>query len=136
MHAKYDVSISYGSKVIAKVKVDNRQTNRQTDKQDTNHSIRGHENWCKFGECSTNNRFCHICLLFLPYHGHSPVKCRSRTKPNTASVDHIKVSSWYIYRLGECITNRYCIDIDLTFSSRQKSLKREIQVKDINHYVT
>ena len=33
MHAKYEVSISYGSKVIAKVKVDNRQTNRQTDKQ-------------------------------------------------------------------------------------------------------
>ena len=37
MHAKYKVSISYGSKVIAKVKVDNRQTdkqtNRQTDKQ-------------------------------------------------------------------------------------------------------
>ena len=33
MHAKYEVSISYGSKVIAKVKVDNRQTNRQADKQ-------------------------------------------------------------------------------------------------------
>ena len=29
MHAKYEVSISYGSKVIAKVKVDNRQTDRQ-----------------------------------------------------------------------------------------------------------
>ena len=28
MHTKYEVSISYGSKVIAKVKVDNRQTNR------------------------------------------------------------------------------------------------------------
>ena len=26
-------SISYGSKVIAKVKVDNRQTNKQTNKQ-------------------------------------------------------------------------------------------------------
>ena len=39
MHAKYiyEVSISYGfKKVIAKVKVDNRQTNRQTDKQDKN----------------------------------------------------------------------------------------------------
>ena len=36
MHAKYEVSISYGSKVIAKVKVDNRQTHRQTDKQDKN----------------------------------------------------------------------------------------------------
>ena len=33
MHAKYEVSISYGSKVIAKVKVDNRQTDRQTNKQ-------------------------------------------------------------------------------------------------------
>ena len=36
MNAKYKVSISYGSKVIAKVKVDNRQTDRQTDKQDKN----------------------------------------------------------------------------------------------------
>ena len=33
MHAKYEVSISYGSKVIAKVKVDNRQTDRQTNRQ-------------------------------------------------------------------------------------------------------
>ena len=32
MYAKYEVSIFYGSKVIAKVKVDN----RQTDKQDKN----------------------------------------------------------------------------------------------------
>ena len=50
MHAKYEVSISYGSKVIAKVKVDNRQTNRQTNKQTgqkqyaPDHSIRGHKN--------------------------------------------------------------------------------------------
>ena len=36
MHAKYEVSISYGSKVIAKVKVDNRQTDKQTDRQDKN----------------------------------------------------------------------------------------------------
>ena len=34
MHAKYEVSISYGSKVIAKVKVDNRHW--QTDRQDKN----------------------------------------------------------------------------------------------------
>ena len=42
MHAKYAVPISYGSKVIAKVKVDNRQTDKpadrhvykQTDRQD------------------------------------------------------------------------------------------------------
>ena len=49
MHAKYEVCISYGSKVIAKVKVDNRQTNRQTNKQTgqkqyaPDHSIRGHK---------------------------------------------------------------------------------------------
>ena len=35
MHAKYEVSISCGSKVIAKVKVDN----RQTDKQDRTKTI-------------------------------------------------------------------------------------------------
>ena len=32
MHVKYEVSISYGSKVIAKVKVDD--TDKQTDRQD------------------------------------------------------------------------------------------------------
>ena len=36
MHAKYEVSISYGSIVIAKVKVDNRQTDKQTDREDKN----------------------------------------------------------------------------------------------------
>ena len=36
MHAKYEVSISNGSKVIANVKVDNRQTDRQTNRQDKN----------------------------------------------------------------------------------------------------
>ena len=36
MHAKYEVSTSYNSKVIANVKVDNRQTNKQTDRQDKN----------------------------------------------------------------------------------------------------
>ena len=30
MHSKYEVSIFYGSKVIAKVKVDHRQTDKQT----------------------------------------------------------------------------------------------------------
>ena len=36
MHPKYEVSISYGSKVIAKVKVDHRQTDKETDRQDKN----------------------------------------------------------------------------------------------------
>ena len=35
MHANYKVSISYGSKVIAKVKVDNRQVYRQADRTKT-----------------------------------------------------------------------------------------------------
>ena len=35
MHAKYEVSISYGLKVIAKGKVD-KQTGKQTDRQDKN----------------------------------------------------------------------------------------------------
>ena len=41
MHAKYEVSISYSSNVIVKVKVDNRQTNRQTGQKQyaRNHSI-------------------------------------------------------------------------------------------------
>ena len=34
MQAKYKVFIPYGSKVIAKVKVDNRQANKQTDSRD------------------------------------------------------------------------------------------------------
>ena len=33
MHAIYEISVSYGSKVIAKVKVDNRQINKQTGRQ-------------------------------------------------------------------------------------------------------
>ena len=39
MYAKNEVSISYGSKVIVKVKVDNRQTNKQTDRQDKNNML-------------------------------------------------------------------------------------------------
>ena len=31
MYAKYEVSVSYGSKVIVKVKADNRPTDRQTE---------------------------------------------------------------------------------------------------------
>ena len=46
MYAKYEVSISYGSKVIANVTFDNRQTNRQTGQKQfaPDHSIRGHKN--------------------------------------------------------------------------------------------
>ena len=45
MHSKYEVSISYGSKVIANVKVDNRQTNKQTGQKQyaPDHSIQGHK---------------------------------------------------------------------------------------------
>ena len=63
MHAKYEVSISYDSKVIAKVKVDNRQTDKQTDRQTDrqtgqkqyvpDHSIRGHK-------IVKGNKFCLI----------------------------------------------------------------------------
>ena len=33
MHAKYEDFISYGSKVIAKVKIDNRHIDKQTNRQ-------------------------------------------------------------------------------------------------------
>ena len=41
MHAKYEVSISYGSKVVTKVKVDTRQTGQKQYAPD--HAIRGHK---------------------------------------------------------------------------------------------
>ena len=44
MHAKYEVSISNGSKVIAKVKVDNRQTDRQTNRQTNRQTDREDKN--------------------------------------------------------------------------------------------
>ena len=44
MHAKYEVSISYSSKVIAKVKVDNRQAEKQTKKQTDRSFDPGHKN--------------------------------------------------------------------------------------------
>ena len=45
MHAKYEVPISYSSKVMAKVKVDNRQTNKQTGQNQyaQDHSNRRHK---------------------------------------------------------------------------------------------
>ena len=47
MHAKYEVSTSNGSKVIANVKVDNRQTNKQAGQKQyaPDHSIRGHKKY-------------------------------------------------------------------------------------------
>ena len=47
MHAKYEVSISYSSKVIAKVKADNTQTNRQTNKQTDRQTDRTNIAVCK-----------------------------------------------------------------------------------------
>ena len=44
MHAKYKVSISSGSKVSAKVKVDNRQAHRQDKKVYPGHSTGGINN--------------------------------------------------------------------------------------------
>ena len=45
MRTKYEVSTSNGSKVIANVKVENRQTNKQTGQKQyaPDHSIRGHK---------------------------------------------------------------------------------------------
>ena len=44
MHAKYEVSTFRGSKVIANVKVDNRQTNKQTDRQTNKQTDRQDKN--------------------------------------------------------------------------------------------
>ena len=67
MHAKYEVSISNFSKVIAKVKVDNRQIDRLTDRQTgqkqyaPDHSIRGHENvW--YGTVSFQITSCYVSI--------------------------------------------------------------------------
>ena len=56
MHAKYEVSITYGSKVVAKVEVDNRQTDKRQDKNNMppDHSIRGHKNLKTFREFKTH----------------------------------------------------------------------------------
>ena len=57
MYAKYEVSIPYGLKGIARVKIDNRQKNKQTERQTykqiyqkqcaPDHSIQGHKNVLK-----------------------------------------------------------------------------------------
>ena len=49
MHTKYELSTFNGSKVIANVKVDNRQTNKQTEQKQyaPDHSIQGHKNSSK-----------------------------------------------------------------------------------------
>ena len=61
MHAKYEVSISYGSKVIAKVKVDNRQTGQKQYAPD--HSIRGHKNTHTLWDPNSN-----VPIQTDPYH--------------------------------------------------------------------
>ena len=72
MYAKYEASISYGSKVIAKFKVDNRQTNKQTNKQTgqkqyaPDHSIRGHK---KAEVCNLHSE-----LYYLNLYGYSKKK--------------------------------------------------------------
>ena len=44
MHAKYGVSISYGSKVIAYIKGDNRKSSRQTGQKQYAPDHPGHKN--------------------------------------------------------------------------------------------
>ena len=62
MHAKYEVSVWYGSKVIAKVKVDNRHTDRQINDQTgqkqyaPDHSILGYKNKKEKTELQNNKR--------------------------------------------------------------------------------
>ena len=73
MHAKYEVSISYGSKVIVKVKVDNRQTNKQTgQKQYTpDHSIQGHVRNKSFNEFSSSILLHKMPKLYLWHHSRT-----------------------------------------------------------------
>ena len=68
MHAKYEGSISYGSKVIAKVKVDNRQTDKQTEQKQyaPNHSFWGHQNALKAYQPINNDTY----FLDLQNPGH------------------------------------------------------------------
>ena len=59
MHAKYEVSTSNGSKVIAKVKVDYRQTDKQTDRTKTicpRSFDPGAQKVLKHCHCDTNTR--------------------------------------------------------------------------------
>ena len=73
MHAKYKVSISNDSKVMAKVKVDNRQTDSQTGQKQyaPNHSIRGHKNGFKV--CA-NQKLCHTHNLVKEnYFAHTKI---------------------------------------------------------------
>ena len=90
MHAKYEVSISYGSKVIAKVKVDNRQINKQTNKQTgqkpyvPDHSIQGHKNKMRIGEM-LNNLIIGEDIFFVIYsHGQSMFSTEGRMSLNGA----------------------------------------------------
>ena len=70
MHTKYEVSISYGSKVLAKVKVDNRQTDKQTNRQDKN-NMRPEKIWA---HKKTSHAGKHLEFLWVIY---VHVKCES-----------------------------------------------------------
>ena len=75
MHAKYEVSISYDSKVIVKVKVDYRQTNRHTNKQDKNNMTPIFRSWGKIiNQKNTWMSACwlwNICLLWNKFWGYT-----------------------------------------------------------------
>ena len=86
MHAKYEVSISNGSKVIAKVKVDNRQTDRiKTICLD--HSIRVHKNpWSITYPTTLYHRstsHCHMIHVHHITHCRPCHSCTHRTDTRT-----------------------------------------------------
>ena len=109
MYAKCEVSISYGSKVIAKVKVDNRQTNKQTDRQTNkqtgqkqyapDHSIRGHKKW-KIPQCENFHVYSIRNLI-------SCVKCMYMLKTYMNS-PHFMFRKWYphIYLKNNTLANK------------------------------
>ena len=75
MHAKYEVSIFYGSKVIVKVKVDNRQTNIQIDIKQTGQKqyapIVSYDRRHKNIHCSTLKILFYCCQNFMTW-----IKCK------------------------------------------------------------
>ena len=100
MHAKHEVSISYGSKVIAKVKVDNIQTNKQTssgqNKNNMSPIIPGHKLYYKqqafFYE---GNRRCILVFrlrgLIMDWYAKKKTKAN-----NTFHPDKDQIVSFYV----------------------------------------